>query len=151
MAGTHLSPRAHIQDFHSSNTTREPHWGYAVRILPCTNDPGTCEYLDAVYCMHDVSMLYTWIMWAVILGILLIWVLARFFWPSRGISVSIHPDEEGQKVTAPTSKLFRPFGATVAFVRHWLLSEGLTGVFGHVSRLQIAILALISGYLLIFS
>jgi hypothetical protein len=26
-----------------------PHWGYVDRVLPCTNDAGSCEYLDAVY------------------------------------------------------------------------------------------------------
>jgi hypothetical protein len=39
----------------------EPHWGYVSQILSCTNDVGSREYLDAVYCMHDISMLYTFI------------------------------------------------------------------------------------------
>jgi ferric-chelate reductase len=30
----------------ASNTSLlEPHWGYVNRILPCTNDIGSCEYL----------------------------------------------------------------------------------------------------------
>lgn len=41
----------HIQM--ADNTSRlEPHWGYVDRVLPCTNDAGSCEYLDAVYVSH---------------------------------------------------------------------------------------------------
>jgi hypothetical protein len=50
----HLQPR-HIQDDHNAKYL-EPHWGYFERVRPCVNDNGTCEYLDAVYWMHDVSM-----------------------------------------------------------------------------------------------
>jgi hypothetical protein len=49
-----LLRRAHIQE-HSNTSISEPHWGYVDRTLPCTNDAGSCEYLDAVYLMHDVS------------------------------------------------------------------------------------------------
>jgi hypothetical protein len=58
--------KRHIADAATSNSTIQPHWGYVVRILPCTNDAGSCEYLDAVYWMHDISMLYTFILWAAI-------------------------------------------------------------------------------------
>lgn len=51
--------RSHIQDPDAAES-EVPHWGYASRVMPCVNDPGTCEYLDAVYWMHDVSMLYTY-------------------------------------------------------------------------------------------
>lgn len=38
----------HIQMADDSSML-EPHWGYVDRVLPCTNDAGSCEYLDAVY------------------------------------------------------------------------------------------------------
>lgn len=62
----------HIADPATSNSTIQSHWGYVERILPCTNDAGSCEYLDAVYWMHDVSMLYTFVLWAVIAFVLVL-------------------------------------------------------------------------------
>ncbi|KAL6856820.1 hypothetical protein J3F83DRAFT_385348 [Trichoderma novae-zelandiae] len=41
-----LSAR-HIQNM-SDAAQFEPHWGYADRALPCTNDKGSCEFLDLV-------------------------------------------------------------------------------------------------------
>lgn len=41
----------HIQVADDSSR-KETHWGYVDRILPCTNDAGSCEYLDAVYVSH---------------------------------------------------------------------------------------------------
>lgn len=38
---------------------------------------GTCAYLDAVYWMHDVSMLYTFIMWGVLLEKAVFWITPR--------------------------------------------------------------------------
>lgn len=52
----------HIADPATSNSTLKTHWGHATRILLCANDAGSCAYLDGVYWMHDVSMLYTFIM-----------------------------------------------------------------------------------------
>lgn len=65
--------RRHIADPATSNSTIQSHWGYVERILPCTNDAGSCEYLDAVYWMHDVSMLYTFILWAAV-GFVLVFI-----------------------------------------------------------------------------
>jgi hypothetical protein len=76
-------PPQHIQD-HDTATSVEPHWDYPDRIVPCANDQGTCEYLDAVYHMHDLSMLYTFILWAVIGGLLSIWIVACVFRPRQG-------------------------------------------------------------------
>ena len=78
----------HIQDHDAANTTEEQHWGYPSRVVPCTNDPGSCEYLKGVYWMHDVSMLYTFILWGVILGILAVWVTIRG-WRMGGPSQSV--------------------------------------------------------------
>lgn len=52
-----IQERAHIQHFEENSTTVY-YWGYGPRIVPCTNDAGSCEYLDAVYWMHTVHMLY---------------------------------------------------------------------------------------------
>ncbi len=65
-----------IQNFTDAAHT-EPHWGYSDRVVPCTNDPGSCAYLDAVYSAHDRGMLYMGILWASIGGILLIWAVGK--------------------------------------------------------------------------
>lgn len=44
----------HIQ-MADNTSTMEPHWGYVARVLPCTNDAGSCEYLDAVYVSNFAS------------------------------------------------------------------------------------------------
>ena len=54
---TLLIPRAHIQNFSEASQV-EYHWGYAERVVPCTNDKGSCEYLDVVYRSHDLGMYY---------------------------------------------------------------------------------------------
>ncbi|KAF2139841.1 uncharacterized protein K452DRAFT_335742 [Aplosporella prunicola CBS 121167] len=126
----------HIQDM-STAASLEHHWGFEDRALPCVSDKGTCEYLDAVYSMIDLTMLYTWIMWAVVGGVLLVMALLRYMKPSRsGMS---------------QSSVYRGYRAVVMALRRWLLPETLFSVFGHVSRLQVAVLACTLVYLLIFS
>jgi hypothetical protein len=88
----HLQERAHIQD-HSSAKVLQGHWGYPDRVLPCTNDAGSCEYLDGVYWMHDVSMLFTFILWAVIGGILLIVIAFRRLNPTSKTSLPARGSE----------------------------------------------------------
>lgn len=128
-----------------------PHWGYASRSFPCTNDAGSCEYLDAVYWMHDVSMLYTFIMWAVIGGVLVLWMLSRLF-PRQSRQLAIEKPEEGAHQEPPQQTLlYRSRAAIAASYRKYLLPEAFGSFFGHVTRLQILILAILLGYLLIFS
>ena len=74
-----IQPR-HIQEA-NSNATLIPHWGYASRVLPCTNDAGSCEYLDTVYWMHDTSMLYIFVLWATIRFVFLIAIALRLSKP----------------------------------------------------------------------
>jgi hypothetical protein len=76
-----LTPR-HIQNL-SEAASLEPHWGYADRAVPCTNDPGSCAYLDVVYSAHDLGMIYTGIFWLTILGIVLVWAVGRRIFPAR--------------------------------------------------------------------
>ena len=129
----------HIQDHNEANTTSKPYWGYASRVLPCTSDQGTCEYLDAVYWMHTVSMTYTFIFWGVLLGILVAWVTIR-----------------GWRMGGPTQSVGSSFDklcdAMSRARRRWLLSDApMAWLFGRVSRLQVVVLACLLGYLLVFS
>lgn len=129
----------HIQDHNEANTTLVKYWGYAERVLPCTKDVGTCEYLDAVYWMHDVSMLYTFILWGVILGILVLWCMLRF----RRMGV------ESQGRGGLIDDLC---GFVERQKRKWLLSDApWRGVFGRVSRVQVLVLVVLLGYLAVFS
>ena len=59
------------------------YWGYAVRNFPCTNDAGSCEYLDAVYGNHYTSMIFTFVLWAVLGALLLLTLLSRLIRPQR--------------------------------------------------------------------
>ncbi|RDW58023.1 ferric-chelate reductase [Coleophoma cylindrospora] len=145
MASLHLR---HIANAADSNSTIVGHWGYVDRILPCTNDAGSCAYLDAVYWMHDISMLYTFIMWAVIGGIFVIAVALRFMKPVATRKSIAGP--EAQKMGA-SSASYRAWRASLAGLRRVLLPESLTAFFGNVTRLQLLILAIVLAYLLVFS
>ncbi|KAK0718962.1 putative FAD binding protein [Apiosordaria backusii] len=127
--------RQHIQNF-SEASELEPHWGYAYRVVPCTNDPGSCAYLDVVYESHDLGMLYTGIFWATVLGILLLW----------GIGRRPPPNDPPTKFPLPL------------LPRHHLLHpppppphRPLKSIFGHTTRLQLLILAVLTSYLTIWS
>ncbi|RDI85731.1 hypothetical protein Vi05172_g4258 [Venturia inaequalis] len=138
----------HIQDEHGAKYL-EPHWGYVNRVKPCVNDNGTCAYLDLVYHMHDLSMLYTFIFWAVVGGILAIWLAIRLLAPRPPYS-TINDGEAGQQKQR-AGIVYRSYRALAASRRRWLLPEGIPSIFGHSSRLQVLILAVLLGYLLIFS
>jgi hypothetical protein len=135
---SHLSPR-HIQDHNEANTTLEQHWGYPSRVLPCRKDEGTCEYLTAVYWMHDVSMLYTFILWGVLLGLMATFVIVR----------SWRIGEASRRTYGLLDQAWRKLSS---WRRRWLLVHipAWTG-FGHVSRLQVLIFMILLAYLLIFS
>ncbi|KAL3481376.1 ferric reductase like transmembrane component-domain-containing protein [Aspergillus californicus] len=143
-----VSPR-HIQDF-SQDSQLEYHWGYASRQVPCTNDAGSCEYLDAVYHEHDLSMMYSFILWAVLCGILFLWVLGRHLFPLTRITT---PSKEALlEDSRPRQNAFYRLGTSIkAFSRRHLLPESLVAVFGHTTRLQIVVLAILCGYLTIFT
>lgn len=128
----------HIQDHNEANTTLKYYWGYASRVLPCTKDAGTCEYLDAVYGMHETSMLYTFILWAVIGGMLLIWAALRF----RRMEVA--SQGRGGFIDDLCSH-------AEALKRSLLPDAPMQCLFGRVSRLQAVVLAVMLGYLLVFS
>lgn len=138
----------HIQN-ESLALYKIPHWGYSSRSMPCTNDVGSCEYLDAVYWMHDMSMLYTFITWAVIGGLMIIFVALRLLNPKRAPVPTIKDNESLQ--IGSQAIFSRTWRTCCASLRRKFLPEGLKSIFGHVTRLQILILAILSAYLLAFS
>ncbi|KAI9642830.1 hypothetical protein NHQ30_008563 [Ciborinia camelliae] len=139
----------HIQ-MADSSSIMEPHWGYVDRVLPCTNDAGSCEYLDAVYHSHDLSMLYTFILWAVIGSLIVILAAFRLMKPS-GKTITKARDSEIQSSAGISPWYYRAWRGTTATFRRYLLPEICVKFFGNVTRLQILILAILLGYLLIFT
>ncbi|KAJ5642876.1 uncharacterized protein N7484_005383 [Penicillium longicatenatum] len=131
----------HIQNY-SAATTLEPHWGYADRALPCTNDAGSCAYLDVVYASHDRGMLYTGILWCAIGGVLLIWAL---------IHQIAKPATYSNTGTDDLRGLRRVQHTLASFSRKYLLPDAAHVIFGRTTRLQVLIVTLLAGYLLIFS
>ncbi|KAK3311089.1 putative FAD binding protein [Chaetomium strumarium] len=164
-----LAPR-HIQNL-SEAASLEPHWGYADRAVPCTNDPGSCAYLDVVYSAHDRGMIYTGIFWLTLGGILLAWTLWRRIFPSpdgddghhllqlhssSSSSSSSEPESQQPLSSAPnsfsSSSLTRLRRAIAATTRHYLLpAVPLRPVFGHTTRLQLVLLAFLTAYLTLWS
>lgn len=136
---THAFVRRHIQNAADAKYEIE-YWGYAVRMLPCTNDAGSCEYLDAVYGMHEYSMVYTFIMWAIVGGLLLIIMSARILRPKR---------KNGKG--ARQGFMYRLTRTSSALYRRFLLPESFPNVFPYTTRLQVLILAILCGYLIVFS
>jgi ferric-chelate reductase len=158
----------HIQD-HDSAETLEPHWGYADRVLPCTNDPGSCTYLDVVYDAHDVGMFYTGILWLTIFGIVLVWAFVRHAgrpvssgWLPLPSGPGSDPDSDlasesdpalsaSAKPRTTAGGLARVRRSAAATVRHFLLPDSARFIFGRTTRLQVAVLAALCVYLTIWS
>lgn len=128
----------HIQDGEGVLYTIN-YWGYAQRQMPCTKDVGTCEYLDAVYGAHETSMMYTFIMWAV-LGVMLL--LAMFTRLLRSSKESARGGRQGF--------LSRVRRSVAVFARRYLLPEW-RAVFKYTTKFQVLILALLCAYLIVFS
>ncbi|KAI1098273.1 ferric reductase NAD binding domain-containing protein [Jackrogersella minutella] len=140
----------HIQNL-SEATTLEKHWGYADRAVPCTNDAGSCAYLDQVYGSHDLTMVYSGIFWSVIGGILLLWAIGRRVFPSPrvdGVVAGAMDNERLMKIAERRSRIRR---TVAALIRRYLLPDSVRSIFGRTTRLQVLILTVLAGYLLIFS
>ncbi|KAJ5517231.1 hypothetical protein N7527_008791 [Penicillium freii] len=131
----------HIQNM-SEATALEPHWGYLDRALPCTSDPGSCEYLDLVYASHDLGMLYSGILWCVIGAILLLWVVLNQF-----NAPTISPTLAAPQLAG----LYKVRRSVASFARRYLLPDAARFIFGRTTRLQVLTLGVLAGYLLIFS
>ncbi|KAI1080785.1 ferric reductase like transmembrane component-domain-containing protein [Whalleya microplaca] len=145
----HLIAR-HIQNMSEADSL-EPHWGYVDRSIPCTNDAGSCAYLDQVYGSHDLGMLYSGILWATIGGILFLWAIGRRLWPSPHADEVVHGLIDSEKSSAITSRRSRLRRTAAAHIRYYLLPDSVRSIFGRTTRLQVLILAVLSGYLLIWS
>jgi predicted ferric reductase len=148
MAAEMLAPR-HSQNL-SEATAVEHHWGYADRMIPCTSTPDDCAYLDLVYRSHDLSMLYSGIMWAIIGGILLLWAVSRHFARSQPSGVHL-PTEVGEGVPQGRSASERLQRAIPSYARRYLLPDAARPIFGRVTRTQVLTLAVLTGYLIVFS
>ncbi|KAI4754234.1 hypothetical protein E4T52_13652 [Aureobasidium sp. EXF-3400] len=139
----------HIQNFTDASSL-EPHWGYSGRVVPCTNDPGSCKYLDVVYHSHDLGILYAGIFWATIAGVLFIWTLGRRLFPSR------RADEEllvRSRASSDSSRsgIERLQRAVSSHVRRHLLPDFARPIFGRTTRLQVLTLLILTGYLAVWS
>ncbi|CAF3570348.1 unnamed protein product [Fusarium graminearum] len=141
MALNELDAR-HIQNM-SEAQTLVPHWGYANRALPCTNDKGSCEYLDLVYSAHDYGMLYSAILWATILGIVFIWALLRFVGKPSAPAIA--------SSASPKAGLTKVRRSIVSFTRRYLLPDACRAIFGRTTRFQVAVLTALIIYLTIWS
>ncbi|KAF9882474.1 ferric reductase like transmembrane component [Colletotrichum karsti] len=139
----------HIQNL-SEATSLEPHWGYADRAVPCTNDAGSCAYLDLVYGSHDLGMLYVGVMWVIIGGILLFWAIGRRALPSLSeedvLRAALLEDTRASK-----SFLNRLRQTASSAMNRYLLPDCLRPIFGRTTRLQVLILTVLASYLLVFS
>lgn len=128
------------------------YWGYTIRVWPCTNDPGTCEYFEAVYGGHETGILYTGILWSTIGGILLIWAIGRHFWgrqrASEAVAEHTTPVDTSKTTASGITRLVDSLRATR---RAYLLPESMRFIFGRTTRLQVTILAILTGYVAIFS
>ncbi|KAF2212198.1 hypothetical protein CERZMDRAFT_67873 [Cercospora zeae-maydis SCOH1-5] len=130
-----LVARQHIQNHSEANTH---YWAYPSRTLPCTNDPGSCEYLEQVYSGHVRSMLYTFILWGVILATFLLWGIARIM-------------NAGRASHGAAAPFFEIASSLQPLRRHLLPDAPMRWLFGRISRLQVAILAVLTAYLAIFT
>lgn len=146
-----LLPRQHIQNLSAASAV-EPHWGYADRVVPCTNDAGSCTYLDVVFGAHDIGMYYTGILWATVGGILIIWAIGRHF--SREDPAGLHLPSttitEEQTTARPHTR--QRFTAAIrSHSRRSFLPDANKFVFGRVTRAQVLTLLVLTGYLTILS
>lgn len=153
----------HVQNFSDTEgSTLEPHWGYADRIMPCKNDAGSCAYLDLVYGAHDLSMLYSGIFWAALAGILLLWAVGRRVFPSPTADEAIISHYNNNKSTTNSKAESQAGTQTIggieklkrsvsSFRRAYLLPDFSPRLLGHVTRLQVLVLLVLSGYLTVFS
>ncbi|ORY70970.1 ferric reductase like transmembrane component-domain-containing protein [Pseudomassariella vexata] len=138
----------HIQNYTEASSL-EPHWGYVSRAVPCTNDAGSCAYLDLVYGSHDRGMLYSGILWCTLGGVLFLWALGRRLWPSRRADEIVNVDTERELAAKSSSSRLRR--SLACYGRSYLLPDSVRSVFGRTTRLQVLVLAVLSGYLLIWS
>ncbi|SMR45611.1 unnamed protein product [Zymoseptoria tritici ST99CH_1E4] len=143
-----MMEKRHTQDYANASAL-EPYWGYLPKVVPCTNDPGTCDYLDVVYSTHAQGILFVGIMWVVFGSLVFFYGIGRRFVPARQ---PLPSKAAGEQPPQRQSFLHRAATATSSSVRRHLLKETpLRSIFGRTTRLQVAILAFLITYLTIFT
>lgn len=142
----------HIQDMSTASAV-EYHWGYADRVVPCTNDPGSCKYLDVVYASHDLGMYYMGILWATIGGILIVWAIGRHFLRASPAGVALPEKSKAamEEVNTRPGAVQRLATAVPAYARQYLLPDASRFIFGRVSRSQVLTFLVLLGYLTIWT
>ncbi|CZS90593.1 related to ferric reductase FRE2 precursor [Rhynchosporium graminicola] len=133
----------------AAGSTMKPYWGYPSRELPCPGVPNQCEYLDAVWWMHSRAMLFSLILWAILGGLLVFFLVSRVVKPARSRNAIV--GFESGKTAAPMGTWARLWKSNAATGRKFLLPESMHSVFGNVTRLQLLLLAVLLVYLLVFS
>lgn len=93
-------------------------------------------------------MLYTFIMWAAIGGILFIWGVGRHFIPQRQ---SHRYQTAGEHTAVPQGALYRLFRSIAATFQVYLQPDASRLLFGPVSQLQILVLLILTSYLTVFT
>lgn len=123
--------------------------------MPCTNDPGSCAYLNEVYNSHDKGMLASGIFWAIFGGTFIVWgIYMRVFRDSYNNQTEKYsPGEatEQKKTTRKRSLLVHLSLVFASQSRRLLLPDFFRPIFGRTTRFQVLNLAIISGYLLVWS
>ncbi|CAI6334523.1 unnamed protein product [Periconia digitata] len=125
---------------HSNAESFKEYFGYDPEAIPCQGGPVLCDYLDAVYQGQAKSMLYTFVLWAVIGGIILFIMLGRLLRPHRR-----NGDNEKQ------STLYRSTRSLAAASRKALLPEGFQSLFPNTTRLQVLIFSIFFVYITLFT
>lgn len=144
-----LSSRAHHMDIPDSGPGVAHHWGYYNRQLPCTTDKGKCDYLDTVYHSHDLSILYSAILWGVILGVLVLCALRRLIRVRRTSHPCPQDADTGKN--PPQSFIYRCQQSLKSAYHRHLLRGWLPSIFGHTTGFNILVLLILIAYLAIFS
>lgn len=150
MANPSLLAARHIQD-ESTAASLEYHWGYADKVVPCTNDAGSCQYLDVVYRAHDVGMYYTGIIWSTIGGLLILWAIGRHVLRTHPSGMAMPHRIRGEEINERSSALQRFTAAGPAYARQYLLPDASRAIFGRVTRTQVLTFITLLGYLTIWS
>lgn len=102
-----------------------------------------------MYHSHDLSILYSAILWGVILGVLLLFALRRLVRVPRTSHTSSQDAETGK--TQPQSFLYRCQQFLKSVYHRHLLRGWLPGVFGHTTGFNILLLLILTAYLTILS
>jgi ferric-chelate reductase len=95
-------------------------------------------------------MLFVGTFWAIAIGVLLGWALARNIWPSAKMDEFMVVDTE-EVVCTTASRGGRVRSTVASFFRSYLLPDSIRIIFGRTTRLQVSLLLILVIYLVIVS